>query len=179
MIIVHHLNNSRSQRVLWLLEELGDKATAGRYRQEAADYRACIDRAVDGNLQRDRTPPFLSLQLYAKAPVGNDYDQLFIGCLLHLQAHGAQPPDWVLVHDAARCLITPQQIAQLIDACRNDRVGGLLALPLSDTLKVKNPLSARAGTHGSHRNRGVGRPPGHQRPPSCCAGATFSAWSVR
>jgi len=23
MIIVHHLNNSRSQRVLWLLEELG------------------------------------------------------------------------------------------------------------------------------------------------------------
>ena len=23
MLIVHHLNNSRSQRVLWLLEELG------------------------------------------------------------------------------------------------------------------------------------------------------------
>jgi glutathione S-transferase len=23
MIVVHHLNNSRSQRVLWLLEELG------------------------------------------------------------------------------------------------------------------------------------------------------------
>ena len=23
MIIVHHLNNSRSQRILWLLEELG------------------------------------------------------------------------------------------------------------------------------------------------------------
>ena len=41
------------------------------------------------------------------------------------------------MHDAARCLITPQQIAQLIDACRNDRVGGLLALPLSDTLKAQ------------------------------------------
>jgi glutathione S-transferase len=24
MIVVHHLNNSRSQRILWLLEELGE-----------------------------------------------------------------------------------------------------------------------------------------------------------
>lgn len=43
--------------------------------------------------------------------------------------------DWVLVHDAARCLITPEQINALIDACENDSVGGLLALPLPDTLK--------------------------------------------
>ena len=43
--------------------------------------------------------------------------------------------DWVLVHDAARCLITPQQIMALMDACQNDDVGGLLALPLPDTLK--------------------------------------------
>jgi len=39
------------------------------------------------------------------------------------------------VHDAARCLITPQQIDALIDACEHDTVGGLLALPLPDTLK--------------------------------------------
>ena len=43
--------------------------------------------------------------------------------------------DWVLVHDAARCLITPTQIDALIDACLPDAVGGLLALPLPDTLK--------------------------------------------
>lgn len=43
--------------------------------------------------------------------------------------------DWVLVHDAARCLITPAQINQLLDACLEDEVGGLLALPLPDTLK--------------------------------------------
>jgi 2-C-methyl-D-erythritol 4-phosphate cytidylyltransferase len=48
---------------------------------------------------------------------------------------GAQPDDWVLVHDAARCLVTPQQIDALIDACLDDEVGGLLALPLPDTLK--------------------------------------------
>ena len=44
--------------------------------------------------------------------------------------------DWVLVHDAARCLITSAQINQLLDACLDDEVGGLLALPLPDTLKA-------------------------------------------
>ena len=47
----------------------------------------------------------------------------------------AQLTDWVLVHDAARCLVTPDQINALIDACKSDNVGGLLALPLTDTLK--------------------------------------------
>jgi 2-C-methyl-D-erythritol 4-phosphate cytidylyltransferase len=49
---------------------------------------------------------------------------------------GATSNDWVLVHDAARCLITPEQINTLIDACQHDPVGGLLALPLPDTLKI-------------------------------------------
>lgn len=48
---------------------------------------------------------------------------------------GAQPLDWVLVHDAARCLIEPSQILALIEACRDDEVGGLLAHKLPDTLK--------------------------------------------
>jgi 2-C-methyl-D-erythritol 4-phosphate cytidylyltransferase len=52
-----------------------------------------------------------------------------------LLEQGATPTDWVLVHDAARCLITPQQINALIDACAEDAVGGLLALKLPDTLK--------------------------------------------
>jgi 2-C-methyl-D-erythritol 4-phosphate cytidylyltransferase len=56
--------------------------------------------------------------------------------LQHLLAHGAQPNDWVLVHDAARCLIQAQDITRLIEACRGDPVGGLLALPLADTLKM-------------------------------------------
>jgi len=51
------------------------------------------------------------------------------------QAHGVQPHDWVLVHDAARCLLQPGWVERLIDACRDDEVGGLLALPLADTLK--------------------------------------------
>ncbi|WP_077034047.1 2-C-methyl-D-erythritol 4-phosphate cytidylyltransferase [Pelomonas sp. KK5] len=55
--------------------------------------------------------------------------------LRELQAHGAQPHDWVLVHDAARCLVQPRWIEKLIAACRDDAVGGLLALPVADTLK--------------------------------------------
>ena len=55
--------------------------------------------------------------------------------LHHLLAAGAAPHDWALVHDAARCLVTPAQIDALIDACLPDTVGGLLALPLPDTLK--------------------------------------------
>lgn len=35
MIIVHHLNNSRSQRVLWLLEELGLEYDIVRYQRDA------------------------------------------------------------------------------------------------------------------------------------------------
>jgi 2-C-methyl-D-erythritol 4-phosphate cytidylyltransferase len=55
--------------------------------------------------------------------------------LVFLLECGAAPDDWVLVHDAARCLITPAQINTLMDACEHDEVGGLLALPLPDTLK--------------------------------------------
>ena len=48
---------------------------------------------------------------------------------------GCESDDWVLVHDAARCLITPDQINLLIDECQHDAVGGLLACPVADTLK--------------------------------------------
>ena len=47
----------------------------------------------------------------------------------------AGPDDWVLVHDAARPCITPTMIAEMIAALRDDAVGGLLALPVPDTVK--------------------------------------------
>jgi 2-C-methyl-D-erythritol 4-phosphate cytidylyltransferase len=55
--------------------------------------------------------------------------------LRHLFERGAQPSDWVLVHDAARCLVQATWVDGLIDACWDDPVGGLLALPVADTLK--------------------------------------------
>ena len=50
---------------------------------------------------------------------------------------GTNPQDWVLVHDAARCLVTAPMVDALIDACEHDPVGGLLAIPLPDTLKAE------------------------------------------
>lgn len=49
--------------------------------------------------------------------------------------HGAALSDWVLVHDAARCLISATHIQALLDAVLPHPVGGLLALPVADTLK--------------------------------------------
>ncbi len=68
------------------------------------------------------------------------------GGLRSLLAQGAQLHDWVLVHDAARCLIKPSQIQQLMEECAADAVGGLLALPLPDTLKA-----AATDAHGQSR----------------------------
>ena len=56
---------------------------------------------------------------------------------------GARSHDWVLVHDAARCLVTPAQIDALIDACQHDAVGGLLAHKLPDTLKQEGAQRGR------------------------------------
>lgn len=43
--------------------------------------------------------------------------------------------DWVLVHDAARPCISPVLVDQLMRELAQDEVGGLLAVPLADTLK--------------------------------------------
>lgn len=72
---------------------------------------------------------------FIAAQAGNTRAETVFNGLNRLIEHGAEPTDWVLVHDAVRCLITPEQINALIDACQDDDVGGLLALPLPDTLK--------------------------------------------
>ena len=49
-----------------------------------------------------------------------------------------QDDEWILVHDAARCCVKPESVQSLIVAVQDDAVGGLLALPVSDTLKRAN-----------------------------------------
>jgi glutathione S-transferase len=55
MILVHHLNNSRSQRVLWLLEELGVEYEVKRYERDAKTLLA--------------PPELLAVHPLGKAPV--------------------------------------------------------------------------------------------------------------
>lgn len=43
--------------------------------------------------------------------------------------------DWVLVHDAARPCLPDEMLGKLLDEVADDAVGGLLAVPVADTLK--------------------------------------------
>jgi 2-C-methyl-D-erythritol 4-phosphate cytidylyltransferase / 2-C-methyl-D-erythritol 2,4-cyclodiphosphate synthase len=52
-----------------------------------------------------------------------------------LDAIGADEAAWVLVHDAARPCVSAAEICALLAACAHDAVGGLLAVPVADTLK--------------------------------------------
>jgi len=68
-----------------------------------------------------------------------------LGGLQTLTEFGAQESDWVLVHDAARPGITPALIRALVEALRDDPVGGILALPVADTLKREQAPAEKDG----------------------------------
>ena len=54
--------------------------------------------------------------------------------------------DWILVHDAARPGLSLPLLNQLITALEHDVIGGLLALPLADTLKRADDLQRVSAT---------------------------------
>jgi 2-C-methyl-D-erythritol 4-phosphate cytidylyltransferase len=54
--------------------------------------------------------------------------------------------DWVLVHDAARPCLTDAMLADLLATLSDDEVGGLLAVPVADTLKRADAESRVAAT---------------------------------
>ena len=54
--------------------------------------------------------------------------------------------DWILVHDAARPGLTHQMLDKLLSELEHDPVGGLLALPLADTLKQSDAFNHVAKT---------------------------------
>ena len=49
---------------------------------------------------------------------------------------------WVLVHDAARPCVTHHDIDELIRQCVINNIGGLLAAPVTDTIKQSKPVHA-------------------------------------
>lgn len=57
-----------------------------------------------------------------------------------------QDQDWLLVHDAARCCLSAAALAQLIQHLHAHPIGGLLALPVADTLKRANATGEVAAT---------------------------------
>ena len=69
-----------------------------------------------------------------KYPGGETRAHTVLNGLKALSKH-AKSDDWVLVHDAVRPCVRHADIDKLIAAVGNDREGGLLALPVSDTVK--------------------------------------------
>jgi 2-C-methyl-D-erythritol 4-phosphate cytidylyltransferase len=59
--------------------------------------------------------------------------------------------EWVLVHDAARPGLTRDLIARLITSLQDDEVGGLLALPIVDTLKRSDSNGRSSATMSRER----------------------------
>lgn len=62
--------------------------------------------------------------------------ELSVANALEALAGEARDEDWVLVHDAARPCLDPSDVRRLVATLRDDPVGGLLALPVGDTLKA-------------------------------------------
>ena len=69
-------------------------------------------------------------------------DSVYNGLVAAMAAVDAD--DWMLVHDAARPCLPKQDFLNLIDETRSDEVGGILALPIADT--VKTAAKDEAGT---------------------------------
>jgi len=91
VIVVHHLNNSRSQRVLWLLEELGLPYEIAKYQRDATTNLA--------------PPELLKVHRLGKSPVITDGPNTIIesGAILEyiVRVHGKgrlapseSSPDW-------------------------------------------------------------------------------------
>ena len=96
-------------------------------------------------------PGFAGPQCWVARCGGASRAQTVANGLEVLAERGVQAHDWVLVHDAARCLIEPAWVDRLIDACRDDAVGGLLALPLADTLKQEQDGRVAATLPRAHK----------------------------
>jgi len=60
-------------------------------------------------------------------------DSVYNGLVAAMAA--VQADDWVLVHDAARPCLPAADLGRLILECRDDQIGGILALPIAETVK--------------------------------------------
>ena len=81
------------------------------------------------------TPMLANLPKFlGKYPGGETRAQTVLNGLKALSQH-AKSEDWVLVHDAVRPCVRHADIDKLIAVVGNDQEGGLLAFPVSDTVK--------------------------------------------
>ncbi len=71
-----------------------------------------------------------------RADGGAERADSVLNALVKLEALGAEVDDWVLVHDAARPNLARSDLDRLLGELADDPVGGLLAVPSRDTVKL-------------------------------------------
>lgn len=74
-----------------------------------------------------------------RADGGRERADSVLNGLQTLASLGADEQDWVLVHDAARPNLAQSDLHALLHKVQDDPVGGLLAVPVRDTLKLAGP----------------------------------------
>ena len=97
-------------------------------------HRVCVILASDDRRFEtyDWTPFAVRLEpLY----VGGDSRAATVLNALERISNQTNVDDWILVHDAARPCLSAQMLDRLIDEVGDDHAGGLLAIPVADTLK--------------------------------------------
>ena len=105
--------------------------------------RLCNHRAID-RVCVILAPDDQRFETYDWKPFAAKLEPLYVGgdsraatvlnALERISSH-VNADDWILVHDAARPCLSAQMLDRLIDEVGDDRSGGLLAVPVADTLK--------------------------------------------
>ena len=108
-------------------------ASGGRAEHEEVEGRAGGGRLDRAGKKSKGKGNHVNISVVYKG--GDTRAQSVLAGLKYLESKGASKDAWVLVHDAARCLVTAELVKHLISNCYADTVGGLLAVPVADTLK--------------------------------------------
>lgn len=67
--------------------------------------------------------------------IGGETRMASVGNALKWIEKVGKPQDWVLVHDAARAALNLNDLMKLINDVKEDPIGGILGVPVSDTMK--------------------------------------------
>ena len=123
---------------------------------ERLDGFAPLQGILVGIASDDSYWPTLSIRiprLLGSFPGGAERAHTVLNGLEALAA-SAQDHDWVLVHDAVRPCVRHTDMHRLVDAVGDDPDGGLLGLPLADTVKRTDDegrVMATVSRHGLWR----------------------------
>ena len=99
-----------------------------------SSVRAVIVALSEGDRRFARLPEARDPRV--RTCLGGERRELSVANALDALRGEARDEDWVLVHDAARPCLHPSDVRTLVAALADDPVGGLLALPVGDTLKA-------------------------------------------